>query len=253
MPRAGTGISKDDIVDADIVDAAELGSSGSTVYRTAVTVVSTTTGTRVVVISPGGLRGEAIPNDVPSQVGDKVTISGTAAAGTYTIESITNDTTLVVVEAIVTTGAGGVADFKYASGALSVGFDPTGTPTIETTVQEALEYALNNASGISAAVHKTLRQLIHLAHDGPFEGFTSGAYEETLPAASPFPTSAIWWTSAAKTAKIVEQTVTYNANKTINTDQYKVYDVDGATVLATVTDTYVYSGVFPLSRTRAVA
>lgn len=109
-------------------------------------------------------------------------------------------------------------------------------------------------TGVTESAHKTLRQLIHLAEEGgPFEGFASGAFQETLPASDPFPTSIIWWTSAAKTAKIVEETITYNANKTINTDQWKVYDVDGSTVLATVTDTITYSGVFELSRTRTIA
>jgi hypothetical protein len=114
-------------------------------------------------------------------------------------------------------------------------------------------FSLRSGTGLSEAAHKTLRQLIHLADEGgPWEGFASGAYEETLPTADPFPTSVIWWTSSAKTAKIVEETVTYNANKTINTDQWKVYDTDGSTVLATATDTYAYSGIFVLSRTRVV-
>jgi hypothetical protein len=106
---------------------------------------------------------------------------------------------------------------------------------------------------VGNAEHRTLRQLVHLAEEGgPFEGFTSGAYQETLPSASPFPTSVIWWTSSAKTAKIVEETITYNSNKTIATDQWKVYDVDGTTVLATVTDTISYSGVFETNRTRTI-
>jgi hypothetical protein len=117
---------------------------------------------------------------------------------------------------------------------------------------EGVEKGLTG-TGISEAQHKTLRQLVHLAEEGgPYEGFTSGAYQETLPAANPFPTSIIWWTSAAKTDKIVEETITYNANKTIATDEWKVYDIDGSTVLATVTDTISYSSVFETSRTRAV-
>lgn len=109
-------------------------------------------------------------------------------------------------------------------------------------------------SGITETQHRTLRQLIHLAEEGgPFEGFASGAYQETLPSADPFPTSIIWWTDNTKVDKIVEETITYNANKTINTDEWKVYDVDGSTVLATVTDTMTYSGVFETSRTRTIA
>lgn len=111
----------------------------------------------------------------------------------------------------------------------------------------------SGGGGISANDHKTLRQLIHLAEEGgPFEGFASGAYQETLPSADPFPTSVIWWESSAKLKKIVEETITYNGNKTIATDQWKVYDTDGTTVLATVTDTISYSGVFETSRTRTI-
>jgi hypothetical protein len=108
-------------------------------------------------------------------------------------------------------------------------------------------------SGLTESQHRTVRQLIHLAEEGgPFEGFPSGVYQETLPT-GPFPTSVIWWTDSGKTDKIVEETITYNANKTINTDEWKVYDIDGSTVLATVTDTISYSGVFETSRTRTIA
>lgn len=107
-------------------------------------------------------------------------------------------------------------------------------------------------TGLSESQHRALRQLIHFIDDGPAEGFASGAYKETLPAANPFPTSFIWWTSAAKTNKIVELTVTYNSNKTPATEVWKVYD-SGGTLLATVTDTPTYSGVFEVSRTRTIS
>jgi hypothetical protein len=109
------------------------------------------------------------------------------------------------------------------------------------------------ATGISEAAHKVLRQLIHFIDSGPAEGFVSGAFEEILPAGNPFPTSHTWWESAAKLKKIVELTITRNANQTPATEAWKVYDTDGSTVLATVTDTWAYSGIFPLSRTRAIA
>lgn len=104
------------------------------------------------------------------------------------------------------------------------------------------------SSFVTFTDHKTLRQLIHLAEEGgPWDGFPSGLFQEILPTGNPFPTSAIWWESPAKLKKIVEETVTYNANKTINTDEWKVYDTDGVTVLATATDTFSYSGVFVTS------
>jgi len=106
-------------------------------------------------------------------------------------------------------------------------------------------------SKVSPAQHRTLRHLIHFIDEGPAEGFASGAFKEVLPAADPFPTSIIWYTSSAKTNKIVEQTIAYNANKTISTVQWKLYDSDAVnTLLATLTDTYAYSGVFVTSVTR---
>lgn len=124
----------------------------------------------------------------------------------------------------------------------------------ETSRTRALtDYSVGTGE-LTVDFHKTIRQLIHLADGvgGPMEGFTSGAYREITPT-NPFPTSIIWYDDVTKTKKIVEKTLTYNANKTINTLQWKVYDTDGVTVLATVTDTISYSGVFETSRTRAIA
>lgn len=105
---------------------------------------------------------------------------------------------------------------------------------------------------INATDHAALRQLIHLADgNGPFEEFASGAYHETI--GGPFPTSEIWYESVAKTEKIVEKTITRNLNKTPATIEWKAYDTDGITVLATVTDTIAYSGVIEISRTRTVS
>lgn len=114
--------------------------------------------------------------------------------------------------------------------------------------QEGVEVGL----GVQASDHPGLRQLIHFIDNGPAEGFTSGAFREILPAASPFPTSVIWWTDSGKTDKIVEKLITYTGvNPT--TIEWNVYDTDGSTVLATVTDTISYSGVFETSRTRAIS
>ena len=89
--------------------------------------------------------------------------------------------------------------------------------------------------------------------DGPLTGAISGAFEELLPANSPFPTSMTWWTSVAKTARIVDETLTYNANKTVNTHQWRMYAPNGVTVLSTVTDTYNYAaGFLTPSRTRVI-
>ncbi len=101
--------------------------------------------------------------------------------------------------------------------------------------------------------HDTLRKLIHLADRGPFEGFASGAYKETLPVADPFPTSIVWYSNSGKTQKIVEKTIAYDLSKNPTTITWEAYESDGITVIATVTDTVSYSGVFETSRTRAIS
>jgi hypothetical protein len=99
--------------------------------------------------------------------------------------------------------------------------------------------------------HKALRHLIHFIEEGPAENFDSAAYKETLPSASVFPTSVIWWESSSKLKKIVERTITWTGvNPT--TDQWDVYDLDGSTVRATVSDAISYSGVFETTRTRTI-
>lgn len=106
--------------------------------------------------------------------------------------------------------------------------------------------------GITEGEHQELRQLIHFIDDGPAQGFPSGSYKETLPAADPFPTSIIWWESSSKLKKIIELTITRNANQTPSLEIWKVYNTDGSTVKATVTDAISYSGIFETSRTRTI-
>jgi hypothetical protein len=105
---------------------------------------------------------------------------------------------------------------------------------------------------ITAQQHKTLRQLIHLAdgQGGPFEGFTSGAYRTTVGAA--FPTAVTWYDSSLMAKKYVEKLITYTGQYQINTVTWNVYDVDGVTVLATVSDSVTYSTFFETSRVRSI-
>lgn len=106
--------------------------------------------------------------------------------------------------------------------------------------------------GLTESGHRVLRQLIHFIDEGPAEGFASGAYKETLPAAAVFPTSIIWWESSSKLKKIIERTLTWTGVN-LTTSVWMVYDTDGSTVLATVTDTISYSGIFETTRTRTIA
>ena len=100
--------------------------------------------------------------------------------------------------------------------------------------------------------HDALRRLIHLADRGPYEGFATGAYKETLPFGNVFPTNIVWWTSNDKSQKIVEKLLTYNSNRTVSEVTWMAYATDGSTILAAVTDTITYSGVIETTRTRSI-
>ncbi len=113
----------------------------------------------------------------------------------------------------------------------------------------------NNTTGKwEASNHAAIRQLIHFIDDGPAEGFTSGAHKEII--GQPFPTQIIWWESVSKSKKIVEKIITRSGGSaslvTPSPITWNLYDDDGATVLATVTDVIEYDGVFPSSRTRTL-
>jgi hypothetical protein len=105
------------------------------------------------------------------------------------------------------------------------------------------------------SAHAAVRHLIHFIDEGPAEGFASGAYKEVIGGA--FPTSVIWWESSSKLKKIVEKIITRSGGGATNVKPtpivWKVYDTDGSTVLATVSDAITYSGVFETARTRTIS
>lgn len=109
-----------------------------------------------------------------------------------------------------------------------------------------------NKDSLSASEHRAIRQLIHFVDDGPAAGFASGAYRETLPLGDPFPTSETWWTSAAKTQKIVDLTIVRDVEQKPTSETWKAYDIDGVTVIESVIDVIAYSGPFETSRTRTI-
>jgi len=111
----------------------------------------------------------------------------------------------------------------------------------------------SGASGITEGAHQSLRQLIHFIDQGPTVGFATGAYKEILPAANPFPTSEIWYTSAAKTEKIVELSITRGSGQKPITETWEMFDTDGSTVVETVVDNISYSGPWELDRTRTIS
>lgn len=240
---AGGNVTKEDIRHDDIVDTIELASDGltSTIFSGA-TVVSTTSSTKTVVLSGVDiLRDPEILEN-----GDLITLAGTsggAADGNYTVNERVTSTSFTVNESIADS-TGGTCDAENPSGASRVGCDSTDFDNVAAdTVQEALE--------LLGPAHKTYRHLIHFIGEGPAEGFTSGAYREQLPSANIFPTSVTWYTDSGKTDKIVERLITWTGVNPTQ-DKWKIYDIDGSTVLWTITDAISYSGIVETTRTRTI-
>jgi hypothetical protein len=119
----------------------------------------------------------------------------------------------------------------------------------------ATEYTLTDllatasGSGITENQHKALRDIVHFI-DGPGDGFASGAYREIV--GQPFPTSVVWYESAAKTQKIIEKTITRPTLIAPTPITWEMYDSDGTTVLVTVEDEITYDGIYEVSRSRTI-
>jgi hypothetical protein len=187
--------------------------------------------------------------------GDIVVITGGSADGTYTVDTIIDQQQLTVVEAIVDTAAIGTLDIFNPAGATRVGFDINNLINITgNNLQEALEsidsQLVGNGGFLTLADHQTIRHLIHFIDEGPAEGFTTGAYKEVVGA--PFIESETWYTSVAKTHKIVELLITRNSQKLPTTEVWNIYSTDGTTTIATITDAYSYNGIYETSRTRTI-
>lgn len=109
-------------------------------------------------------------------------------------------------------------------------------------------FNLRSGAGLTADQHRVLLQLIHFIDEGPADGFVTGATKTVT--GTVFPTQNLW--RRADSTKLVEQNITWTGVLP-TTIQWKMYAADGSTVLATVTDTVAYSGVFETGRTRAIS
>lgn len=85
------------------------------------------------------------------------------------------------------------------------------------------------------------------------EAWPSGVYRAITPAASLFPTAVRWYTDNTATVKILEKLITRDSLQRATTIQWVMYDTDGTTVLASVTDTVTYTGLIETSRVRTIA
>jgi hypothetical protein len=130
---------------------------------------------------------------------------------------------------------------------------------LNSTQWEALQpsqdgYFLSIVDGTPSYIdHDSLRKLIHLSVNGPFEGYASGAYKEIINySGTPFPEIVTWYTSSAKTNKIFDKTIYYNTNKTVSQIVWRVYDSFNA-IVTTCTENISYSGIFEINRVRVIA
>src|SRR5579859_2727900 len=257
---------KSDVFRNEIVTRPELVSDGyglNSVYLFS-NLISTVSSSKTVTVSfPPDDVSLVYSDDYQVNPGDIVAITGSnpggIANGKYTVNNILTDTTFTVNE-FINDSTDGYISFMYPSGATLVGFDNSTSCVItHNTVQGALSdldaaVCGSGGSGITPTVHAELRQLIHLADGvgGPFEGFATGAYRVTSPSGALFPTNITWYASNLMLAKIVEKITSYTSFNQPSTVQWLVYDSDGVTILAMVTDTISYSGMFEINRTRSI-
>lgn len=174
-----------------------------------------------------------------------------AAAGSESLKELATGGSPV----LVVSNAGGDINPAYLQDAIIASIHADSGPYSDLVRDESgdLPPDIVGGGGITELAHRTLRQLIHLADsEGPMEGFTSGAYRETTPTGSMFPTLVTWWTSSSKLNKIVDKQVTYTGAFATSV-VWRAYDTDGTTVLVTITDTIVYSGAAESTRTRTIS
>lgn len=214
---------KPDILDADIVDSDELGSDGTLVYLTT-TVVSTTSGTKVVVINlPADGEGIRTGFDHLVEALDKATLTGTSGGlgnGTFTVATVISDTSFSVVEAIGTS-TGGSVSFKYDAGAKRVGVSPT---TLAATT------ATNVQTVIQDIDHGLLLDTEPVAATNTYAATRTGGVvtQES-------------WTNTATSALI--KTIVYTRTGGVVTQELRtVYASDGTTVVAQETVGYSRTG-----------
>jgi hypothetical protein len=113
--------------------------------------------------------------------------------------------------------------------------------------------SLTSGTGLSAGAHRVLLQLIHFIDEGPADGFASGATKTVT--GGLFPTKVEW--KRADATLLVEKTIERSAGPATNLKPtpitWKIFDTDGSTVLATVSDAITYSGVNEASRVRTIS
>jgi len=208
-------IRHEDIFDADIVDAVELLSSGSTVIATD-TLVSTVNATKRVTVSTYNLDDP----DAPIEPGDIVVIAGNAAEGTYHVASIVSTTIFVVVESIPGS-TGGSVTFYDPPGATKIGISPTNLTTTTATI---LQNAFGSIDLNHALVATPTDRAITFAATR-----TSGQVSRET------------WTYTA-TSLLLKSIDYTRVGGLVTSFVTKIFAADGTTIIAQTTDTIARTG-----------
>lgn len=112
------------------------------------------------------------------------------------------------------------------------------------TVQ--LQTLLTSLTGLAGS-HNAIKDPIHFLHDGPGDGWPSGAFCQKTYTGMLLRQST-WYTTSAMTVPIVSRAYTYNG-LLVATETLTLYSASGAAV-RTVVDTYSYSGIYRISCAR---
>jgi hypothetical protein len=196
-------------------------------------VSSTTSATKRVVCNNAAFQTWLL------DAGDIIVITGSAAAGIYTVAAIINQITFDVVESIVSTMGTGSLSAYHPPGAKIVGFDSTGlTTTTATNVQDAIAAIDGYIINAGLTNHHLIDDIVHAIAENNYTEYTyigTNVSNITI------------WTTPAKIIKIREQQFSYNGIKVSQEIEIQ-YNAAG-TEIQRLTTNYTYSGSRIISST----
>ena len=213
--------------DGDFIEELELLSDGTISQSGPFSVVSITSGTQTIIVSNGTFLDDFV------NAGDIIVISsGNPADGTYTVNTVVDNNTLTVVEAIVNGGAVGQAETFYPPADEKIGIQDPGGAYSHTGIYQTLDDHIQDGEAhFSESEHEDLDTLVHNLSEDMYEEFIyTGSRVDSI----------IVWTDSGKTTKIRETNFTYTGQK-VTTEVIKQYD-SGGTLKVTLTGTYSYTG-----------
>ena len=220
-----TGISREDIIDADIVDATELGSDGYVLYKTGSVVFASGS---LLTGSFGGAYDGFKDFDDPAGARDFLVLSGTGNSdGVYLVANPVSETILQISGTFSGSIQGGTHSgswsLLYAPGSTDVGIDVT-TLAVSSSVPHDV---------FSVVKENTYQRLLEdePAGFGVNEDLTYGAGNRVTKET---------WKRAADGTQIKTIDYTYTGNL-VTQEVRKIYAEDGIRIVAQKTVVYNYS------------